>query len=349
MSDTDYEKLIESQQRTINNLSKWQSETNKVLEQIVTMLESHTKELDDSKKLLEDLKKLSVVNRWRIESLPYETLKTDSFDELFQPKIMTLEETRRQIIKEHKSIARLGDGEIALASGIKRWNFQNPDKRLSDKLVEILRSDPEDGFLVGLNPNFYNLSHLSEETADEVRSYMRPDVRRKHCELLRSDRVYADALIHRIDSEEDVAILKELWDGRDCLFVEGKYTRMGVGNDLFDNCRSIKRILGPSVDSFDCYDAILKEVKKQPKDRLVLLAMGPTATALAYELFKEGYWAVDIGRVDLLYEKYIANLPNLYSVRIPYKYCNADESGPHRTIEDVDDETYNSQIIAQFG
>ncbi|MBR5360895.1 MAG: DUF1792 domain-containing protein, partial [Lachnospiraceae bacterium] len=144
--------------------------------------------------------------------------------------------------------------------------------------------------------------------------------------------------------------LKRLWDGRDCLFVEGCFTRMGIGNDLFDNCRSIKRILGPATNSFDSYDEIMNEVLKQPKDQLVLIAMGPTATALAYDLYKEGYWAVDIGRVDLIYEKFIANLPDLYSVRIPYKHCNVDESGAGgRVIEDVDDEKYKSQIIARVG
>lgn len=343
----DYEKIIESQQKTINDLSEWQSQINKVLDQIVQMLESHSKELDESGKLLEDLRKLSVVNRWRIESLPYEIRECDNSDGIFRPFVMTLEETRRQIIREHKSIARLGDAEFALACGIKRWNYQKPDKRLSEKLIEILLSDPEDGFLVGLNPNFYNLSGLSEESADEVRAYMRPDVRKKHCELLRRDKVYADALIHRIESENDLSELRELWEGRDCLFVEGEYTRMGVGNDLFDNCRSIKRILGPSVDSFNSYDNLLAEVLKQPKDQLVLLAMGPTASVLAYDLYKEGYWAVDIGRIDLVYEKYIAHLPDLYSVRIPYKYCNVDESGTARNIEDIHDEKYESQIIAR--
>ena len=347
MSDMEYMKKIELQQKTIDDLTAWQSEINKVLDQIIRMLESHAKDIDESNKLLEDLRKLSVVNRWRIESLPYEIRECGNSDEVFRPTVLTLEETRRQIIKEHKSIARLGDAEFALASGLQRWNYQTPDKLLSEKLIEILRADPDDGFLVGLNPNFYDLSGLSEELADEVRAYMRPDVRRKHCELLRKDKVYADALIHRIESEADLAELRELWNDRDCLFVEGEYTRMGVGNDLFDNCRSIKRILGPSVNSFDSHDKILNEVLKQPKDQLVLLAMGPTASVLAYELYKEGYWAVDIGRVDLIYEKYIANLPNLYSVRIPYKYCNADESGSGRVIEDVSDEKYESQIIAR--
>ncbi len=346
MQDMENKKTLESQQKTINDLIAWQSDINKIIDQIIQMLESHTKNINESNKLLEEIKKLSVVNRWRIESLPYEIRECDVPDELFRPMIMTLEDTRNQLIKEHKSISRLGDGEFALACGVQRWNFQKPDKRLSEKLIEILQADPDDGFLVGLNPNFYDLSGLSEESADVIRSYMRPDVRRKHCELIRRDKIYANLLIHRIESEEDLSELRILWDDRDCLFVEGEYTRMGVGNDLFNNCKSIKRILGPSVNSFDSYDKIINEVMKQPKDQLVLLAMGPTASVLAYDLYKEGYWAVDIGRIDLIYEKYISNLPDLYSVKIPYKYCNADESGSIREIEDVSDEEYKSQIIA---
>ena len=37
---------------------------------------------------------------------------------------------------------------------------------------------------------------------------------------------------------------------------------MGVGNDLFDNVNSIKRVLVPSVNAFDKYDEILEEILK---------------------------------------------------------------------------------------
>ncbi len=97
----------------------------------------------------------------------------------------------------------------------------------------------------------------------------------------------------------------KIWDDRDCVFIKGIHTCMGVGNDLFDNCRSVSRILGPAENAIDRFDELMTEALKQPQNRLMLFALGPTATVLAYELNKAGYQAVDIGHVDLIYEGYI--------------------------------------------
>ena len=37
--------------------------------------------------------------------------------------------------------------------------------------------------------------------------------------------------------------MKGIWEGRDIIFIEGEKSRLGVGNDLFDNAQSIHRIL----------------------------------------------------------------------------------------------------------
>ena len=196
---------------------------------------------------------------------------------------------------------------------------------LSQKLKEVLASR-EDNILIGLNPSFYmNLFDMPDEDADGVRSYMQPMVRKLHAQLLSPNWLYANALLHKIDNNEDVLRLKRIWDERDCVFIEGEHTCMGVGNDLFENCKSIQRILGPAENAVDKYDEIMSEAIKQSKDKLFLLALGPTATALAYDLYKQGYQAVDIGHIDLIYEAFVRKLPDLYSVDIPYKYCRKDE------------------------
>ncbi len=339
---------IKEQQETIEVLLEWQSDMNKLCSGMMQMLEQQGKHIDEQGQLLEQVKNIAVANRWRIESLPYELNDPDYDDGVFKPHILSKEETRRLIIEEHRSISRFGDGEFAIACNIQRWNFQRVNERLAEKLCNILSSDDKE-ILIGLNPSFYmNLNGLTDDSADSVRSYMRPAVRRQHARLLRRDRVYADALMHSIDTEEDVSELKKIWNDRDCIFVEGYQTRMGVGNNLFDNCRSISRILGPATDAFDRYEDILNEVLKQPRNSLVMIAMGQTATALAYDLHREGYQALDIGRVDLIYEKFIAGLPDLYSLQIPYKYCNIDETGRRRDIEDISDPQYEKEIIARL-
>ena len=67
--------------------------------------------------------------------------------------------------------------------------------------------------------------------------------------------------------------LKKIWEQRDVVIIEGEKTRLGVGNELFDNIiKSIQRILCPSVNAFFIYNKILKESLKIDKNFLILLA-----------------------------------------------------------------------------
>ena len=52
---------------------------------------------------------------------------------------------------------------------------------------------------------------------------------------------------------ERFRILKQIWDGQDILIVEGKNARSGVGNDLFQNTRTIQRILAPDKNAYASY------------------------------------------------------------------------------------------------
>lgn len=334
--------------KIVDNIAKWQDGMSELCMKMMNTIESQAEKIDNLEKRLEVITDIARVNRWRIESLPFEMMDDDYKDMFFKPHILSVEETRRQIIENRKSISRFGDGEFAVIQGVDRWNFQNASVGLAEKLRMVLESNDLD-MMIGLNPNFYsNLIGLSEGDADGVRSYMRPEVRRFHCSLLDRNRIYGNALLYRIEDGKDVNELKKMWEKQDCIFVEGIYTRMGVGNNLFDNCANIERILCPARNAFDKYDDILSEVMKQPKSKLILIALGPTATALAYDLYKEGYWVIDIGHIDLVYEKYIAGASSLLEVKIPYKYCTRDEIGEPRHIEEIDNETYQEQIIARI-
>jgi glycosyltransferase family protein len=86
--------------------------------------------------------------------------------------------------------------------------------------------------------------------------------------------------------------LKLIWDKKDILIIEGEKSRLGVGNDLFNNAKSIKRILCPAVNAFN-------------QSILILLAIGPTSTILAYDLYKLGYQAIDVGHIDIEYEWFL--------------------------------------------
>ena len=67
--------------------------------------------------------------------------------------------------------------------------------------------------------------------------------------------------------------IKKIWNKKDIIIIEGEKTRLGVGNDLFDNSKTLQRILAPSTNAFDKYDKIVEAVKKQKKESIFLISL----------------------------------------------------------------------------
>ena len=139
--------------------------------------------------------------------------------------------------------------------------------------------------------------------------------------------------------------LKKLWDKKDIVIIEGEYTRFGIGNNLLNNAKSIKRIICPSENSFNVYDIILKESIKIDKKKLILIALGPTATVLTYDLYKLGYQVIDVGHMDIEYEWYLRNTTK--KIKINNKYVNEVNNG-RKNITNIRDKNYLKQIITKI-
>ena len=107
--------------------------------------------------------------------------------------------------------------------------------------------------------------------------------------------------------------------------------------------KSIQRIICPIENSFNIYDKIKKEVLKVSKKRLILIALGPTATILSYDLYKLGYQAIDIGHVDIEYEWYLRKAKE--RIKIENKYVNEVSNG-RKNISKIKDKNYYNQIIS---
>ena len=137
--------------------------------------------------------------------------------------------------------------------------------------------------------------------------------------------------------------IKGLWNDCDILIVEGEQTRLGVGNDLFQNCRSVKRILAPSIGAFEAYDQIKSAVMDKYNGELVILALGPTATVLAADLADEGIQALDVGHIDVEYEWFLKRATTKEVIQ--GKFVNENQDG--HVVAECDDAIYLSQIIGQ--
>lgn len=220
------------------------------------------------------------------------------------------------------------------------------------RLQEVLHTK-EDDLLVAIADIYGSLERFTESAAEAVRHYLTPDVRAEHMELLESDRTYYDAFLSRPyvmfrDKEkagERFDRLKRIWEGRDVMIIEGDKTRMGVGNDLFDNALSVSRIIAPSENAFRKYADILDVALTVGKDKLVLVSLGPTAKVLTYDLYIRGYQVIDIGHLDIEYEWFLRGVRE--RCNIPYKYVQEVRNGD-KVTDDIGVaalEIYQSQIL----
>jgi len=266
--------------------------------------------------------------------------------------IASPEETIDELIRTGKSITRFGDGEFDMIYGV-GMNYQKYNPDLAKRLEEIVQTtDP--GILVGL-PNVFNPEYAKLYTgfATEFWPKWVNDYKFKILRLVHRNRKYYSTQITRFYLDyadkskvgDYVKKLKMLWDNQDVIIIEGEQSRLGVGNDLFDNMKSIQRLICPSENAYEIYDKILSEALKLPKDKLILLALGPTATVLSYDMYKAGYHVIDIGHVDIEYEWFLRKATS--KVKIESKYVTEVKEG-RTNIEEVRDSKYQSEIIGRI-
>lgn len=285
-----------------------------------------------------------------IRNMPYEI--KDRMDTVAVVHVHSVDDTLDYIIREKCCVARFGDGEFDLMQMRDVERYQKPNPALNERLLEVLRKE-EKGLIVCIGNYYGALNVYNEAAAENVRRFMDSESRAFQYSLLDLQKTYYNTNVTRLysimnDAEKEKALerfarWKSLWEGRRLTIIEGRETRMGVGNDLFDNAAVIQRILAPSENAFDRYEEILNTALKLDPDGLILIALGPTATVLAYDLFQNGYWAIDTGHLDMEYEWACRRQGDRACV--PYKYNNELSGGT--TVMDIQDERYESQIIAR--
>ncbi|MDR2753162.1 MAG: GT-D fold domain-containing protein [Oscillospiraceae bacterium] len=266
------------------------------------------------------------------------------------PRCCPREETLGKIAAG-ASIARFGDGEQLLISTSLSLGFQPHDRLLAKRLRQVLRSRVP-GLLVGIPTYFQHdmptyAAFAQDWIAQHLRRFRWQWVRQTRCRR-RYDNAHVTRPYIDIQDKAEAARLFGLWKalfaGRDLVLLEGAQTRMGVGNDLFDAAKSVQRILCPAENAWSHYQKIFAEAKKSEPGALILIALGPTATVLAYDLHLAGHQAIDIGHIDIEYEWFLRGAVN--RITIPGKYVNEAPGGS--AVKICDDPVYLSQVIARI-
>lgn len=271
-------------------------------------------------------------------------------DYLNSLQILRAEDTIKTIINENLSVSRYGDGEFDVMTGGAN-GFQQKNDNLGSRLREIL-TNPVKGHLVCIPYTLIDLSIYRISSRIFALEYLYRFTNEWLKPFVDTDRIYGDSLFTRFymmrkdksHCTEYVQQLKKIWDQKDLLIVEGEHSRLGVGNDLFANANSIERILCPDKNAFDKYDEIFEASKKYGRGKLILIALGMTATVLAYDLAKRGYRSIDVGHVDIEYMWMLMGAKEKCSV--PGK--NVNEVGKNMEINGCNHIEYINSIITKI-
>ena len=286
-------------------------------------------------RMLADLQKL--INKSMLEK-PLDTIQVKGIDE-----------TLDYIIEHNSSLVRFGDGEINMLAG-HSIPYQDYDEELVSIMSDIIGQESREELVVCLPDAFTDRFRFTSWAIpfwkDHMDHYM--DFYRELC----SDSWYGSTFVSRpyIDFEDKSQAksqfekLKSIWKNRDLLIVEGATSRSGVGNDLFDEANSIKRIICPSHSAFSRVHEIEHEIEKYAAGRLILCMLGPTAKVLAYHLSQNGYQVLDIGHIDSEYEWMKMGA----KTKVKFSHKHTAEYNFDQDIEFIEDEIYNSQIVAKI-
>lgn len=257
-----------------------------------------------------------------------------------------------KIINDKISITRFGDGEILWMEKKNNGNFgQLNSNELSERLIVVSKSLSNE-ILICI-PDFFSEKSITKfELRRKIsRNYHLASKYKVWMKFFDSNRTYGDSLITRpylgIKDSKVSNIFeswKLIWKNKSIIIVEGDKTRFGIGNDLLNSSLSVKRIIVPAQNAFAKYNDILSTCKKYfSGDSIFLLAVGPTATVLAYDLSGLGQQAIDIGHLDIEYEWFL-NKSNS-KTKIKGKYVNEVKGIDNYTLSKKDEELYNSQIL----
>lgn len=264
-------------------------------------------------------------------------------------QVKGIDETLDYIIENKSSLVRFGDGEINMLAG-HSIPYQDYDEELVSTMRDIIGQESREELVVCLPDAFTDRFRFTSWAIpfwkDHMDHYM--DFYRELC----SNSWYGSTFVSRpyIDFEDKSQAksqfekLKSIWKNRDLLIVEGATSRSGVGNDLFDKANSIKRIICPSHSAFSRVHEIEQEIEKHAAGRLILCMLGPTAKVLAYHLSQKGYQVLDIGHIDSEYEWMKMGA----KTKVKFAHKHTAEYNFDQDIEFIEDEVYNSQIVARI-
>ena len=258
-----------------------------------------------------------------------------------------------RILDNNLSVVRFGDGEFDILRGA-NIPYQNYDKKLALQMKKIILEGTNRQLLVCLPDIFKGMDRYNKDCRNfYYESFFYQNKKILH-EIENTNNIYGSTFISRpyIDLKDKRGAdkyfknLKQLWNNKDILIVEGEYTRSGENNDLFNNAKSIRRIICPSQNAYSYLERIENSILKNGVNRIVLLMLGPTAKIIVNDLYSTfPAQLIDLGHIDSEYEWF--KMGATKRVKIPNKHT-AEFNNDDDMVKLKYDGKFDSEIIDQI-
>lgn len=220
----------------------------------------------------------------------------------YQPLIKSPQQTINALVSTNKSFCRLGDGEFQLIKG-NSIPFQEYTEELANRLKDILNTANEE-IMIGIPYVYFNYTYNLSETVKVFYKEWILANRKEVAKLINLAKQYYDTgcsqmyfTYNNIDLVEYFSHIRKIWANKEVTIICGQTVFDKISHNIFDNAKSVEYLYAPSKNAFNEYDKLLNEALAIEKTKLVIIILGPTATVLAYDLYNQGYRAIDFGHV----------------------------------------------------
>jgi len=196
-------------------------------------------------------------------------------------------------LREGKSIARFGDGELKILDG-KGYSREPVNLALTAEMRRVVRN-PHPDCLVAIptmNPAGPKYKSWLRHEARFINYFRRKDGRQYHSAFI----TRPDSAADRLESGEYFHLISGIWAKRERVVVVSEPSSKLLTCARATSGPGMVHVECPSYQAYAVIDFLEEQVIAE-RPSVVLISCGPTATCLANRLSARGIQALDLGSI----------------------------------------------------
>ncbi len=206
-----------------------------------------------------------------------------------------------ELLKEGKTIIRLGDGDIVSIQLDLENCYHISDKRLKDMYATLIREYKNGSPYILSVPVFVNTKNTDLKKLGKGKLQWGMAMKTMFFLKFNKDVPYMDAHNFYYDNYFEGKIAP-LFIDKQVVFITNRNTIEKQKNNPNMPWKNAIYVESPFVDAMNSYEAIKKDLDQKisqynKKDIVIFAAMGPVGKYILYEYAEKGYQGIDIGKV----------------------------------------------------